>query len=117
MRYIKGIIVNFEMIVALIIFFSAFSIFEYGYIADSHLVYLKAAQMGNAIYNNFIAQEFVYSGGDHFANAAILGNESAYRLNQYPIATQQCCSLNRAFALNGKIYILSVNSNEVANSN
>ncbi len=117
MRYIKGIMVNFEMVIALIIFFSAFSVFEYGYITDSHLVYLKAAQMGNAIYDNFIVQEFVYNRGDSFANATILGNDSAYALGQYPITMQQCCSLNRAFALNGKIYILSVNNNEVANSN
>ena len=116
MRYIKGIIVNFEVIIALIIFFSSFSVFEYGYITDSHLLYLKAAQTGNAIYDNFIAQEFVYDSGNAFANAAVLGNDSAYTLNQYPMAMQRCCNLYRAFTLNGKIYILSVNNDEITNS-
>ncbi|MCL4363450.1 hypothetical protein M1439_03315 [Candidatus Marsarchaeota archaeon] len=117
MKYLKGIIVNFEMVIALIIFFSSFSVFEYGYITDSHLVYLKAAQMGNDIYNNFIVQEFVYNSGYSFTNTAVLGNDSQYALNLYPIAVQQCCNLYRAFALNGKIYILSVNNDETSNSN
>ncbi len=117
MKYKKGIVINFETLVALAIFLSSFSVFEYGYIINSHLIYLKAIHAGNNMMDNLIAQKFVYSMENNQTDVVFGLNDSSYTIYQYPQNMQNCCNLKRIFALNDKMYALSVNNNETANSN